>query len=166
MVSMEVGAAFPKDVGAAEDAILEGWRRRAEAWLPPELQPPPWPDAKPGFRIASGLTTWSRACPKPLVVFLDEIDALRDDVLGSVLRQLRDGHPGRPGSFPWSLALVGLRDVRDYKIASGGSEHQHTSSPFNIKVESLTMRDFTEPEVAELYEQHTAESGEPDHRCL
>ena len=165
MVSMEVGAAFPHDVGAAEAAVLQGWRRRAEAWLPAELQPPPWPEAEPGARIAEALTVWSRACPRPLVVFLDEIDALRDDVLTSVLRQLRDGHPTRPEGFPWSLALVGLRDVRDYKIASGGSEHQHTSSPFNIKVESLTMRDFVADEVAELYAQHTEETGqrfEPD----
>ena len=29
-------------------------------------------------RIASALSAWSRACPRPLVVFLDEIDALRD----------------------------------------------------------------------------------------
>ena len=161
LVSMETGAAFPNDVGAAEDALLEAWRRRAEAWLPTELQPPPWPEAKAGSRVASALTAWSRACPRPLVVFLDEIDALRDQVLISVLRQLRDGHPARPEGFPWSLALVGLRDVRDYKIASGGSERTHSSSPFNIKVESLTMRDFMEGEVAELYTQHTADTGQP-----
>ena len=165
LVSMEVGAAFPDDVGAAEYAILQDWRRRAEAWLPVELQPPPWPEASPGSRIAAALTAWSRACPRPLVVFLDEIDALRDAVLLSVLRQLRAGHPTRPAAFPWSLALVGLRDVRDYKVASGGSDRLNTSSPFNIKVESLTMRDFTADEVAELYAQHTAETGqrfEPD----
>ncbi len=160
LVSMEAGAAFPDDVGAAEDAVLGAWRRRAEAWLPVELQPPPWPDAKPGARIAAALSVWARVCPRPLVVFLDEIDALRDTVLLSVLRQLRDGHPTRPAGFPWSLALVGLRDVRDYKVASGGSEHLHTASPFNIKVRSLTMRSFTGPEVGELYAQHTAETGQ------
>ncbi|MFO0647983.1 MAG: ATP-binding protein [Polyangiales bacterium] len=160
LVSMESGAAFPDDVGAAEDAVLGAWRRRAEAWLPADLRPPPWPDAKPGARIAEALTVWARACPRPLVVFLDEIDALRDAALLSVLRQLRDGHPTRPKDFPWSLALVGLRDVRDYKVASGGSEHLHTASPFNIKVRSLTMRAFTELEVGELYAQHTAETGQ------
>ncbi len=36
----------------------------------------------------------------------------------------------------------------------------HTSSPFNIKVESLTMRSFTAEEVGELYAQHTAETGQ------
>ncbi len=160
LVSMETGAAFPHDIGAAEDAVLDGWRRRAEAWLPAELRPPPWPDSKPGARIGAALSVWARACPRPLVVFLDEIDALRDEVLVSVLRQLREGHALRPGGFPWSLALVGLRDVRDYKVASGGSDHLHTASPFNIKVRSLTMRDFTRDEVAELYAQHTVDTGQ------
>ncbi len=160
LVSMEVGAAFPDDVGAAEDAMLEGWRSRARAWLPEALQPPPWPVASAGSRIGAALEAWSLACPRPLVVFLDEIDALRDHVLVSVLRQLRQGHANRPRAFPWSLALVGLRDVRDYKVASGGSDRLYTSSPFNIKVESLTMRDFTEAEVAELYAQHTTETGQ------
>ena len=160
LVSMETGAAFSDDVGAAEDAILEAWRSRARQWLPAELQPPPWPVSAPGARIGAALDSWSRACARPLVVFLDEIDALRDNTLMSVLRQLRQGHPNRPAAFPWSLGLVGLRDVRDYKVASGGSEVLHTASPFNIKVRSLTMREFTEPEVAELLAQHTAETGQ------
>lgn len=160
VVSMEVGAAFPNDIGAAEDAILGTWRRRAAAWLPESLLPPSWPDAKPGERISAALTAWCEACPRPLVLFLDEIDALRDSVLMGVLRQLRDGHANRPGAFPWSLALVGLRDVRDYKIASGGSDHLHTASPFNIKVESFTLRDFHADEVAELYAQHTGDTGQ------
>ncbi len=160
MVSMEKGAAFPSDIGAAEDAILEGWRSRARRWLPTALQPPPWPEAPPGSRIGAALAAWARACPRPLVVFLDEIDALRDEVLLSVLRQLRDGHPNRPTEFPASLAVVGLRDVRDYKVARDGSDHLGTASPFNIKVRSLTLREFTADEVAELYAQHTADTGQ------
>ena len=78
--------------------------------------------------------------------------------LVSVLRQLRDGYPRRPRGFPQSLALVGLRDVRDYKVAAGGSGRLGTASPFNIKVESLTLRNFTQLEVASLYGQHTAET--------
>ncbi|NES18397.1 MAG: ATP-binding protein, partial [Symploca sp. SIO3E6] len=58
------------------------------------------------------------------------------------------------------LALIGVRDVRDYKIASGGSNRLNTSSPFNIKLESLTLRNFTQVEVAELYEQHTSATGQ------
>jgi hypothetical protein len=160
LVSMETGAAFPDDVGAAELAILTEWRMAARHQLSTTLQPPPWPDAAPGSRIGAALEAWAAASPRPLVIFLDEIDALRDEVLVSVLRQLRAGHKYRPKGFPWALGLVGLRDVQDYKVASGGSERLHTASPFNIKVESLTMRDFTAVEVAELYAQHTSETGQ------
>ncbi|MCI0387772.1 MAG: ATP-binding protein [Acidobacteria bacterium] len=160
MVSMESGAPFSDDPGAAEWAMLGAWRRSASVHLPADLQPPPWPEAKPGERIGAALHTWSLASPRPLVMFLDEIDALRDDALLSVLRQLRAGYPDRPQGFPWSLALIGLRDIRDYKIASGGSDRLRTTSPFNIKVESLTLRDFTAHEVAALYEQHTVETGQ------
>lgn len=160
LVSMEQGAAFPRDTGAAELAILQSWRGRAEARLPPELQPPPWPDAPPGSRINAALRAWSLAAPRPLVLFLDEIDALQDETLISVLRQIRDGFPDRPGHFPWSLALVGLRDVRDYKVTTTTSGRMGTSSPFNIKVESLTLRDFTRDEIGDLVGQHTAETGQ------
>jgi type II secretory pathway predicted ATPase ExeA len=161
LVSMEVGAAFPQDIGAAEAAILESWKDAAQTQLPPELRPPPYSEAPPGRRIGTALASWSRSTPKPLVVFLDEVDALRDDVLVSVLRQLRDGYRNRPRHFPSSLALVGLRDVRDYKVASDERGHLGTSSPFNIKVRSLTLRNFTAEEVAELYAQHTAQTGQP-----
>ena len=160
LVSMEAGAAFPDDVGAAEDAALGAWRRRAENQLPQDLWPPPWPDAKPGARVGEALRAWARASARPLVVFLDEIDALEGNALVSVLRQLRDGHPDRPKDFPWSIALIGMRDVRDYKMASGGSERSRSASPFNIKVESLTMREFTADEVTELYSQHTDDTGQ------
>jgi hypothetical protein len=160
LVSMEVGAPFPHDPGAAELAILDAWRRRAEAHLPPELQPPPWPDVAPGDRIAAALAAWARAASRPLVVFLDEIDALRDESLVAALRQIRDGYIDRPQSFPHSLALVGLRDVRDYKVASGGTDRLGTSSPFNIKADSITLRNFIRDEIAALYGQHTTETGQ------
>jgi hypothetical protein len=44
LVSMEVGAPFRSDPGAAELAVLGSWRMQRRAWLlPPELQPPPGP---------------------------------------------------------------------------------------------------------------------------
>lgn len=160
LVSMEVGAPFSDKVGVAEGAILESWRRAARAQLPPELCPPPWPDAAEGGRIGAALEAWSRSSTRPLVLFLDEIDALQDDALISILRQLRDGYRNRPEGFPWSLALIGLRDVRDYKVGNTTLGRMGTASPFNIKVESLTLRNFTRDEVAELYGQHTAETGQ------
>ena len=87
-----------------------------------------------------------------------------------------DGAPGRPAhgrrddracierdpdAFPHAIALCGLRDVRDYKAASGGDPGRlGTSSPFNIKVESLRLGLFTEPESRSLLEQHTAATGQ------
>jgi hypothetical protein len=160
LVSCEVGAAFRDDIGAAEDAMLDSFRSRAERALPPELRPPVWDERPAGRRIARALAQWSSACPRPIAIFLDEIDALHEPVLMSVLRQLRDGHGGRPDSFPASIALCGMRDVRDYKVASGGSPSLGTSSPFNVKVESLSIRDFTRDEIAELYALHTGETGQ------
>jgi hypothetical protein len=53
-----------------------------------------------------------------------------------------------------------MRDVRDYKVKSGGSERLNTASPFNIKARSLTIGNFTAEEVATLYRQHTTETGQ------
>ncbi|NJN20165.1 MAG: ATP-binding protein [Leptolyngbya sp. RL_3_1] len=160
MVSAEVGAAFPQNLDGAEQAILQSWRNFAENRLSIDLQPPPWPAVPPGQRIQSALQLWAKASPRPLVILIDEIDALKGDVLISMLRQLRAGYPDRPQGFPHALALIGVRDVRDYKLAAGGSTRLNTSSPFNIKIESLTLSNFTLADVAELYQQHTAETGQ------
>ncbi len=160
MVSAEVGAPFSHDPGAAENAILGAWRARAQLNLPEDLHPPAWDEAKPGQRIQAALQAWAQASSRPLVLFIDEIDALQDEALISVLRQLRGGYPDRPKNFPLSVGLIGLRDVRDYKVASGGSERLNTSSPFNIKVRSLTLRNFNAIEVGQLYQQHTDDTGQ------
>jgi ATPase family associated with various cellular activities (AAA) len=160
VLSVEIGAPFDNDFGAAENAILATWRDTIENFLPPELQPPGWGDAPPGQRIRHALQRWAKASSRPLVVFIDEIDALRNQTLISVLRQLRDGYPSKPKGFPSSIGLIGMRDVRDYKIASGGSDKLNTSSPFNVKVESLTLSNFTAIEVAALYQQHTDDTGQ------
>ncbi|MFM9607714.1 ATP-binding protein [Streptomyces niveiscabiei] len=152
-----------EDYGRAEDQVLEAIREVTKAgWFPDELAPPAtWPDAVPGARLQVGLAEWARSCPRPLVLFFDEIDALRGDSLRSILRQLRNGFTGVREEFPHSVALCGLRDVRDYKAASGGDPGRlGTSSPFNIKIASLRLGDFTEAETAELYRQHTAETGQ------
>jgi type II secretory pathway predicted ATPase ExeA len=122
MVSAEVGAPFSHDPGAAENAILGAWRSRAQLHLPDDLHPPVLNEGQPGQRIQAALQAWAQASARPLVLFIDEIDALQDEALISILRQLRDGYPTRPKNFPLSVGLVGLRDVRDYKVASGGSD--------------------------------------------
>ncbi|MBC1235569.1 ATP-binding protein [Nostoc sp. 2RC] len=163
VVSAEVGSAFNHDPGAAELAILGTWYDTISIRLPNELQPPVLKQGQkeePGRRIRAFLQAWAQSSPRPLVLFIDEIDSLQDQTLISVLRQLRDGFPNRPKNFPSSVGLIGLRDVRDYKVASGGSERLNTSSPFNIKVASITLRNFNAAEVQELYQQHTEETGQ------
>ncbi|MDZ7956914.1 MAG: ATP-binding protein [Aulosira sp. DedQUE10] len=160
VVSAEVGAPFSDDPGTAELAILGAWREAIAIRLPKELQPPAWDEAPEGQRIQASLRTWAQASPRPLVLFIDEIDSLQDKALISILRQLRDGYIGRPQNFPLSVGLIGLRDVRDYKVASGGSDRLNTASPFNIKVRSLTLRDFNAEEVKQLYQQHTDDTGQ------
>ncbi|KAF3889235.1 MULTISPECIES: ATP-binding protein [Nostocales] len=160
MVSAEVGAPFRHDPGAAENAILAAWRASARFDLPEDLHPPVWDEEQPGQRIQAALQVWAQASPLPLVVFVDEIDSLQDEALISFLRQLRDGYRNRPKNFPISVGLIGLRDVRDYKVVSGGSNRLNTSSPFNIKVRSITLRNFNAQEVGELYQQHTDETGQ------
>ncbi|XXR44238.1 hypothetical protein WMF29_27455 [Sorangium sp. So ce381] len=61
LVSMEVGAPFPDDPGAAELAMLSEWRGNASSQLPEDLQPPPFPDAPPGQRIGAAV----RPGPRP-----------------------------------------------------------------------------------------------------
>ncbi len=157
VVSAETGAAFGNDPLVAQSQILIAWQEAIGFWLPEELQPPDWSHCT---TIGQALGLWCRNSSRPIVLLIDEIDALCDQALLTVLRQLRDGYARRPKGFPASVGLVGMRDVRDYKVASGGSDRLQTASPFNIKVRSLTMRNFNATEVAELYEQHTADTGQ------
>jgi hypothetical protein len=79
-----------------------------ELCLPKDLQPPLPVLGASGSQLRSFLQAWSLACPRPLVLFIDEADALQDQVLISLWRQLRDGYAHRPQGFPHSLALIGL----------------------------------------------------------
>ena len=150
----------PEDLGLAESAVLSSWRRNAEHDLPPDLQPPPWPAADPGQRITAAMTEWARVCPRPLVLFVDEFDALRGDLLVGMMRQLQAGYRDRPQLFPWALALIGLRDMKDYRFDDDGLGRLNIPSPFNIVVASVTLPFFTEADVTELYAQHTADTGQ------
>jgi hypothetical protein len=160
MLSVEVGAAFPEQPDIAEGAILSSWKNAIEHWLPVEHHPVQYPDVKEEKHLSQFLNQWAKSAPCPLVVFIDEIDSLQDQTLISVLRQLRDGYPLRPQGFPHSLGLIGMRDVRDYKVKAGGSDRLNTASPFNIKVASLTMGNFSFEDVGNLYQQHTDATGQ------
>lgn len=107
------------------------------------------------------LSFWAKHSKMPIVLFIDEIDSLIGDSLLSVLRQLRSGYIERPIPFPQSICLIGLRDVRDYRVWSKESGvYVSTSSPFNIKAQSLTIANFSKDQVAALYQQHTDDTGQ------
>ncbi|MDR1156716.1 MAG: AAA-like domain-containing protein [Oscillospiraceae bacterium] len=108
------------------------------------------------------LTDLCKSLDKPLVILFDEVDCLSGDALISFLRQLRMGYNERSTSpFVRSIALVGMRSIRDYKAnIRPESESLGSASPFNIVTESLTLENFTELEISSLYRQHTDETGQ------
>ena len=108
------------------------------------------------------LSLLAQKAGKPLVVFFDEVDSLSDGTLIAFLRELRDGYVTRATiPFPSSIALVGMRDIRDYKARlRPDAQSLGSASPFNIISEDLTLRNFTEKDVADLYAQHTAATGQ------
>jgi hypothetical protein len=100
-----------------------------------------------------------------LVLFIDEVDALVGDTLISLLRGLRSGYDRRPTSFPSSVILCGVRDVRDYRIHSSSSSSENKSiitggSAFNIKAESLRLDDLDKQQIELLLGQHTEATGQ------
>lgn len=114
-----------------------------------------------GSSFGKVLQAWSIASEKPIILFIDEIDSLVGDTLISVLRQLRANYAKRPNNFPQTICLVGVRDVRDYRIWSESEQQMILGgSAFNIKAESLILPDFTLEEVKDLYNQHTQETDQ------
>ncbi len=164
-LSCERAKAAGDDYAAAESLLLDSLREAADlsGWPEKLLPPDPWPQVTPGSRFGAALSAWCRRCPRRVVLFLDEIDALQGDSLVSILSQLRDGHNKRSKGYPFptSLVLCGLRDLRDYKVASGGDPSRfNAASPFNIIADSLRLGDFTADQIAELYDQHTRATGQ------
>ena len=117
--------------------------------------------------LSTYLRRLSERLPKPIVLVIDEIDALVGDSLVSVLRQVRAGYPDRPKAFPQTVILCGIRDVRDYRIVLSNQDIVTGGSAFNIKAESLRLGNFSPEEVHELYLQHTRETGQRwDEACF
>ncbi|MFH0967133.1 MAG: AAA family ATPase [Methanobacteriota archaeon] len=107
------------------------------------------------------LSRLSSSAGKPIVLLVDEIDALVGDTLISTLRQIRKSYDKRPILFPQSIVLCGVRDIRDYRIHSDREKSIITGgSAFNIKAESLRLGNFTESETTGLCLQHTTETGQ------
>ena len=164
-VNVEAGQALREDLAQAMPALLDTLAGQARTTLGDEsleaLVPRALDRAGPGGALGHVLTRWSEADPKPLVLLIDEVDALVGDTLISVLRQLRAGYTDRPEHFPQSVVLCGVRDVRDYRImrvrrrrSSPGAAHSTS------RAKSLRLGDLDEGEVRALLGQHTAETGQ------
>ena len=163
-VNVEGGQAGREDVEQVMRTILGELASRARS-IGDEFLDEIWPDilAKygPHTALREALTRWSEADAKPLVLLIDEIDSLIGDSLLSVLRQLRAGYDRRPGEFPQSVVLCGVRDVRDYRIQSTAENALIAGgSAFNIKARSLRLGDFSPEEVLALLGQHTEATGQ------
>ena len=164
-VNVEIGQAAREDVARGMRAILGALGTRARRTLGDQSLANVWPDVLSTFgpegALQEVLIRWAEADPTPLVLLIDEIDALIGDTLIAVLRQLRAGYDERPTGFPQSVILCGVRDVRDYRIHSAAEQTVITGgSAFNIKAASLRLGDFEETDVLELLGQHTAETGQ------
>ncbi len=144
----------------ANTTLMESIYTAAYKQLPESQRPENYKE-KEFLNLKSYLQEWCGSQTKPVVLFIDEIDALLDDILISILRQLRDGYQHRPKGFPVSVVLVGLRDVRDYKVMIRPELNTYgTSSPFNVKSDSLLLENFSREQVSKLLDQHTGETGQ------
>ena len=163
--NFEAGQAMREDLEGAMRAILEELASWARATLRDEFLEDAWPGllarAGPGGALGAALGRWAETDARPLVLLIDEIDALIGDTLLAVLRQLRAGYVRRPERFPQSVVLCGVRDVRDYRIRSSAENAVVAGgSAFNVRARALRMGDFSRDEVLALIAQHTEETGQ------
>lgn len=129
--------------------------------------------ATPATAVRNVLVFLAAASPRPLVVLFDEADGMVGAAMVGFLSQLRAGYVARSElPFPHSVALVGMRQVRDYAIAEEDRRAVAwlgTTSPFNITADALTLPTFTRVDVEDLLAQHTAATGqlfEPEAAAL
>ena len=163
--NVEAGQAARENVAEGMRAVLSQFALRASLTLGDDSLERIGRDALdsggPLGALSLALSRWAAADRTPLVLLIDEIDALVGDTLLAVLRQLRAGYDQRPSAFPQSVVLCGVRDVRDYRIHSTAENRMVLGgSAFNVNAKSLRLGDFSEPEVRELLGQHTAATGQ------
>jgi hypothetical protein len=116
----------------------------------------------PELLLYETMRKWAQLiAPKPLVVLFDEVDVLEGYALIGFLRQLRSGFAMRGiGKFPVSVALVGMRDLKDYITAAKDGVAPNPGSPFNIKEDFAILSNFTYIDMEKLFVQRTEETGQ------
>ena len=98
---------------------------------------------------------------RPLVLILDEFDAISESCIGAFANEFRDMYikrinetdkiSGEKSCLLHGLALIGVRSVLGIENQSG--------SPFNVQ-RSLHVPNLTAAEVAEMYHWYERESGQ------
>jgi hypothetical protein len=127
-----------------------------------ELPVPHIEGRNPEGLLRTTLIRWAELiAPKPLIILFDEVDVLQGEVMINFLRQLRSGFASRGiGKFPVSIALVGMRDLKDYITAAKDGNAPNPGSPFNIKADSALLSNFKKEDIAKLFSLRTEETGQ------
>ena len=146
-----------EDGAIAEESFLYELREAASN-LPEDCQPPDWGYQIVGQRIRAALATWAEVSPRPLVLFIDDVETLTGRSLTLLLRQLWSGFTHRSSPFPHAVALIGLRDVNSIPVDSavwtpGSLFHK-------FRTATLALQSFTLEEVANIYQTHTDATGQ------
>jgi len=157
-VSVERCQGF-SDVSTGMPLIAEAIRTYSER---SGLPVPDIPNTSPGSMVDAILGNWAKmVAPQSLIVFFDEVDVLEGETMISFLRQLRSGFAERgTGKFPVSIVLVGMRDLKDYITTSKKGIPVNPGSPFNIKMDSVILSNFSKDDIVHLFAQRTSENGQ------
>jgi len=108
-------------------------------------QPDNWDGWLNWFSVDKGLFE------KPLILFIDEFDALPPRIIDRLVTLFRNMYLRRDNYLLHGLALIGVRALLGVE--------SHRGSPFNIQ-RSFHVPNFREEEVDDLYQQYQRESGQ------
>jgi hypothetical protein len=134
-LSCETGSPAGDDYAAAQLAILDDLRRKAEVRIPPDLQPPPFPRASDLGILSAALTAWARAVQREAM----ELKVWRPgekNPLAEGLVQL-DGYLERLGLPEGTLVIFDRRPRK--RRAAPRSRPTKAKTPSGRKVTVLTL---------------------------
>ncbi len=152
----EVGIITMQSAGkiGSDERILEFFVRNLREWFGKDLPDIMTWDMLP--RLFSG-----RHFSKPVILIVDEFDALREDFVNSFANEFRDMHirrqnesdrpSGEKSCLLHGLALIGVRSVLGIENVTG--------SPFNVQ-RSLHIPNLSGDEVGDMFEWYEKERGQ------
>jgi hypothetical protein len=146
MISMQSAQTVTSDQG-----ILELFAEKLSSWL---------------GRPFPGISAWKDlprlfappAVEKPLILIIDEFDALEEEFINKFANEFRDIYitrqteMGQTACMLHGLALIGVRGVLGIENVKG--------SPFNVQ-RSMHIPNLTRDEVGAMFREYETESGQP-----